>query len=139
MADQLLKLIPVMIHPLQVEFGNRGYNEGEFFHSYIAGVKTKTAFFSEAHFFKPEIQLHDHFFHERKFIVLAQVFFHDHKLEITHGIVARQAFVATDDVHFIVCHQVFHYLPKHQVDPWFHPEAEPEIHADNIIGYDVKI
>ena len=87
--------------------------------------------------FQPEVEFHNHPFEERQFIVLAQVFLHYHKLEVAHGTAARQALITTDDIHFLIGHQVFHHFTEHQVDPGLHTESKAEVHPDDIVGNDM--
>ena len=51
-----------------------------------------------------------------KFIILAQEFFHHDELEITHNIIAAQAFITACDIHFALFNQVFHHFTEHEVD-----------------------
>src|SRR5690606_9657841 len=87
--------------------------------------------------FQPEMELHDHPFKERQFIILAQVFFHHHELEITNRITAGKTFVPADNIYFFVGDTVFHYFSEHMVYSGFHPESQAKINPYNIIRYDM--
>ena len=75
-------------------------------------------------FFQPKMEFHDHPFNKWQFIVLAQVFFHHHELEIPHGITACKTFIPADNIYFFIGDQVFNHFPEHEVDPWLHPETQ---------------
>ena len=83
------------------------------------------------------MEFHDHALQERQVIVLTQVFFQHDELEIAHGLVAGQTFIAADDIHFLVRNQVFHHFTEHEVDAGLHAESESEIDADDVVRNDV--
>lgn len=103
------------------------------FYSNIGKVKSKSFFLRQTVFFQPEVQFHDHPFKEWKLVILAQVFLHDYKLEVTHRTTVGQALIPADNIHFFISYQVFHHFPEHQVDPGLHPESEAEIHPYYIV------
>ena len=87
--------------------------------------------------FQPEVEFHNYSFKEWKFIVLAQVFFHYHKLEVANRIAAGQAFIPADNIHFFIGYKIFNYFTEHKIYPWLHPESKTEINPDNIIWNDM--
>ena len=87
--------------------------------------------------FEPEIKLHDDPFKEGQFVVLAQVFFHYHKLKIAYGVSVRQTFVATEDVDLFIGHQLFYYFSEHQIHSGLDSESDSKINANDIVGNNV--
>ena len=83
------------------------------------------------------MQAHDQLFKERKFTILADIFFHDHELEIPNGIAAGQAFITADYIHFFVHYQFFNGLPEQQINPGCNPESKLKVNSYDLIGNDV--
>ena len=79
------------------------------------------------------MQFHNHFFQEGEIVILAEVFFHNDELEVTHYIITLKAFVAAGDIHFFVGNQVGNNLPEHQVYLGFHPESKAELHPNDVV------
>src|SRR5688572_956892 len=77
---------------------------------------------------------HYYSFHKWQLAILADVFFHDHELKITNGIIAGQALIAADDIYFFIGHQILYYFSEHQVDPRLYTKSQSEINPDYIIG-----
>ena len=63
------------------------------------------------------MKFHNNSFHKGKFIILAQVFFHNNKLKIADIIAACKTIITAHNIYFIIGCQVFHYFSEHQTNP----------------------
>ena len=83
------------------------------------------------------MEFHNYPLKERKFEILADIFLHDYELEIPYHIAAGQTFIATNDIYFLICNEVFHNFSEHEVDSRFNSETKSEINADYIVRDDM--
>src|SRR5687767_9150030 len=80
--SKTLELQNLIFNSLQFQISNRRNDQREFFNCYIRYVQAKAFFFGKTMFFEPEVKFHYYPLYERQFIILAKVFFHNHKLEV---------------------------------------------------------